>query len=75
MSDAAAGAKSKALRAELEATLDEIEDRLNVPRRLGVLGTRAKESWEANPVPWLIGAGAAVAVVGGLIAWALSGDD
>lgn len=69
------GARSAAARAELEATLDAIEDRLNVPKRLGELGTRARASWDVNPIPWLVGAGIAVAVVGGIIVWALAGDD
>ncbi len=69
------GARSAAARAELEATLDAIEDRLNVPKRLGELGTRARASWDVNPIPWLVGAGIAVAVVGGIIAWAIAGDD
>lgn len=64
-----------AARAELESTLDAIEDKLNVPKRVGRLGVRVKNSYEDNPVPWLIGAAAAVIVVGGLIAWALLSDD
>lgn len=70
-----AAARSAAARAELEATLDAIEDRLNVPKRLGELGTKARASWDVNPVPWLVGAAVAVAVVGGLIVWAIAGDD
>lgn len=69
------GARSAAARAELEETLDAIEDKLNVPKQLGELGTRVKASWDVNPVPWLVGAAVAVAVVGGLIAWAIAGDD
>ncbi|HEU4849642.1 MAG TPA: DUF3618 domain-containing protein, partial [Terrimesophilobacter sp.] len=59
----------------LEATLDALEDKLNVPKQLGALGTRAKASWDVNPIPWLVGAAVAVVVVGGLIAWAVAGDD
>lgn len=75
MSTASGASRSARARAELQATLDAIEDRLNVPKRVGELGTRAKASWDLNPVPWLIGAVAAVVVVGGLIAWAAAGDD
>ncbi len=71
----AASERSAAARAELEEALDAIEDKLNVPKQLGILGTRAKGAWQANPVPWVIGAAVAVAVVGGIIAWALHGDD
>lgn len=70
-----AAERSAEARAELEETLDAIEDKLNVPKQLGILGTRARDSWNDNPVPWIIGATAAVIVVGGLIAWAIFGDD
>lgn len=62
-------------RAQLEETLDAIEDKLNVPKQLGKAGRRIKASYEQNPVPWIIGATAAVIVVGGLVAWAIFGDD
>lgn len=63
-------------RAELAATLDAIEDRVNIPKRVTDLGKQAAAAYEKNPVPWIV-AGAAVAVVAvGLIAWAIfSGDD
>ncbi|WP_309617445.1 DUF3618 domain-containing protein [Salinibacterium sp.] len=65
-----------ASRAELEATLDAIEDKLNVPKRMGELTERAKSSYESNPVPWIIGGLAAAVVVVGIVAWAiLSNDD
>ena len=63
-------------RANLEGTLDAIEDKFNVPKRVGELSKRAQASWESNPTPWIVGAtGVAIAVIG-LIAWAIfSGDD
>jgi hypothetical protein len=64
-----------ATRAQLEETLDAIEDKLNVPKQAGRLARKAQASYEANPVPWIVGATAAVIVVGGLVAWALFGDD
>ncbi|MEO7122679.1 MAG: DUF3618 domain-containing protein [Lacisediminihabitans sp.] len=64
-----------ATRAQLEETLDAIEDKLNVPKQAGKLARKAQASYEDNPVPWIIGATAAVIVVGGLVAWALFGDD
>ncbi len=62
-------------RADLESTLDAIEDKLNVPKRVSELGTRAKSSYQANPVPWIIGATVAAIVVAGIVAWAILSDD
>ena len=68
--------KVEAARAELESTLDAIEDKLNVPKRFGEVTEKAKASYEKNPVPWIIGAAAAAVAVVGVVAWALlSGDD
>lgn len=64
-----------AARAQLESTLDEIEDKLNVPKQAGRLARKARTSYDDNPVPWIVGATAAVIVIGGLVAWALFGDD
>ncbi len=75
MTTAPTPSRSAHARAELQATLDEIEDRLNVPKRVGELSVRARASWAVNPVPWLIGAIAAVVVVGGIVAWAVARDD
>jgi hypothetical protein len=63
-------------RSNLENTLDAIEDKLNVPKRVGELTKRAQASYESNPTPWIVGAtGVAIAVLG-VIAWAIfSGDD
>lgn len=72
--DDAKNAAAKA-RADLAATLDGIEDRLNVPKRVNELAERAKDSYSKNPIPWIVG-GAAVAVIAvGLIAWAIFSDD
>lgn len=63
------------LRAELEATLNEIDNRLN-PRVKGAeFGRRVRSGYERNPVPYLLGAALATAVVVGLVAWAIAGDD
>ncbi len=67
--------RAEAARTELAQTLDAIEDKLNVPKQLGILSTRARGSWEINRVPWIIGATAAIIVVGGIIAWAALRDD
>ncbi len=75
MTDSAANAKIKAARAELEDTLDAIEDKLNVPKQVSALAERAKSSYEANPVPWIIGAVVAAVGVAAAIAWAVLSDD
>ena len=64
-----------ATRSELEQTLDAIEDRLNVPKQVGKLTAKVQSSYEQNPVAWYIGATAAVVVIGGIVAWAIFGDD
>ncbi|MEC5170278.1 DUF3618 domain-containing protein [Glaciihabitans sp. GrIS 2.15] len=64
-----------ATRSELAQTLDEIEDRLNVPKQVGKLTAKVQSSYAENPVPWTIGATAAVVVIGGIVAWAIFGDD
>lgn len=62
-------------RAELSETLDAIEDKLNVPKQLGRLGTRVRSSYAKDPVRWILGATAVVIVAGGLVAWAILSDD
>lgn len=65
-----------ASRAELEATLDAIEDKLNVPKRMHELSETVRSSYESNPTPWIIGGLAAAAAAVGVVAWAiLSNDD
>lgn len=73
ISDAKAAA-AKA-RHDLAATLDAIDDRVNVPKRVSELSEKAVASYKSNPIPWIVG-GAAVAVVAvGLVAWAIFSDD
>ena len=72
----AAKAQAQKARDQLASTLDAIEDKFNVPKRVTDLGEKAATAYRQNPVPWIIG-GAAVAVIAvGLVAWAIfSGDD
>jgi len=62
-------------RADLAATLDQLEDRLNVPKRVSELGSKAVASYEKNPLPWIIGGVAAAVVAVGLVAWAIFSED
>lgn len=75
MSTSDAKAKAAQARAELAATLDSIEDRLNVPKRVGELGKRAAAAYERNPLPWIIGGVALAVIAAGLVAWAIFSDD
>lgn len=77
MSDATEAAKAAARQArhQLADTLDQLEDKFNVPKRTGELVDKAKIAYEKNPVPWIIG-GAAVAIIAvGLVAWAMFSPD
>ncbi len=64
-----------ATRARLEQTLDAIDEKLDVKKQAGELTERVKTSYQANPVPWIIGATAETVVVVGLVAWAIFSDD
>lgn len=75
MDEPTIAAKVSESRAQLESTLDAIEDKLNVPKQVSRLADRTRVSYESNPVPWIIGATAAAIVVAGLIAWAVLSDD
>lgn len=59
-------------RERLAETLDAIEDKVNVPRKIGEMTKKAQDSYDENPVPFLAAAGAAVVAVGGLIAWGVA---
>jgi Protein of unknown function (DUF3618) len=68
-------ARVSAARSSLESTLDQLDDKFNVPKQAEKLATKAKTSYSDNPVPWIIGATAAAIVVAGTIAWAILSDD
>ncbi len=70
-----ARAKVDATRAQLESTLDAIEDKLNLPKQASRLAKKAEASYEENPVPWIAGAAAVAVGVVALVAWALFSDD
>ena len=59
-------------RAELAATLNELEDKLNVPKQLGIAGHKAKASLDRDKTPWLAAAGAAAVAVAGVVAVAVA---
>lgn len=65
----------EAARAQLESTLDAIDEKLDVQKRASELADNVKRSYQSNPVPWIIGATAAAVVVAGVVAWAIFSDD
>jgi len=67
--------KIEQAREELEATLDAIEDKFNVGKRVDEVATRVRSSYETNPLPWIIGAAAAAVSVVAVVAWAILSDD
>ncbi len=75
MTDPALQARADRVRNELGHTLDAIEDKLNPQKQFERLKETAKKSYDEQPVPWMVGAAAAAAVVIGLVAWALFTDD
>ncbi|MBH0130539.1 DUF3618 domain-containing protein [Salinibacterium sp. NK8237] len=62
-------------RAELEKTLDAIEDKFNVGKRVDEVAANVRTSYESNPLPWIIGAAAAAVSVVAVVAWAILSDD
>lgn len=58
-------------RADLAATLNELEDKLNIPKQLGIKAREAKAAFDRNPTPWLAGAGTAALIVVGIAVFAL----
>ena len=62
LSDAAA-----ATRAQLFDTLDAIEDKLNLPKQIGIAASNVKRGLNENPAPYLAALAAGVAVVGGIV--------
>ncbi|KQQ25526.1 MULTISPECIES: DUF3618 domain-containing protein [unclassified Frondihabitans] len=58
-------------RADLAATLNELEEKLNIPKQLGIKAHEAKISFGKDPKPWLAGAATVAAVVGGIALIAL----
>ena len=75
MSTQDAKAAAERARYELAETLDAIEDKFNVPKRASELGKRAKDSYDRNPLPWIIGGVAVAIIAAGLIAWAVLSDN
>ena len=64
-----------ARREQFQKSVSELEHKLDLTEQRRVLGERLAGSYQANPVPWLIGAGILGVIVVSSIAWAVFGDD
>jgi hypothetical protein len=64
-----------ARREQFRETVSELEHKLDFPAQRAALGEKISGSYQANPVPWWIGAGIVGVVVVSTIAWAVFGDD
>ncbi|MDP4586471.1 MAG: hypothetical protein NWS64_04150 [Microbacteriaceae bacterium] len=64
-----------ARREQFRKTVSEMEHKLDIPAQRAALGEKITGSYQANPGPWLIGAGIVGVVVLSTIAWAVFGDD
>lgn len=62
-------------REQFQATVSELEQKLDVSAQRKILSEKVTGSYQANPVPWWIGAGVLGVVVVSAIAWAVFGDD
>lgn len=71
----AAKAQAQRARDDLASTLDAIEDKFNVPKRVTELGEKAASAYRQNPVPWIVGGVAVAVIAAGLVAWAIFSDD
>jgi hypothetical protein len=64
-----------ARREQFQKSVSELEHKLDLTEQRRVLGERLAGSYQANPVPWLIGAGILGVIVVSSIAWAVFSDD
>ena len=62
-------------RAELSETLNAIEDKFNVPKRVNQGGGWVKDACGGRPGPWYVGGAVVLAGVVGLVAWAIFSSD
>jgi hypothetical protein len=56
-----------ATRAQLFDTLDAIEDKLNVPKQIGIAASKVKHGIKRDPKPYLAAFAGGAVVVGGIV--------
>jgi hypothetical protein len=64
-----------ARREQFQKSVSELEHKLDLTEQRKVLSERLAGSYQANPGPWLIGAGILGVIVVSSIAWAVFSDD
>ena len=64
-----------ARREQFQKSVSELENKLDLTEQRKILSESVAGSFQANPVPWLVGAGILGVIVVSSIAWAVFGDD
>lgn len=64
-----------ARREQFQKSVSELEHKLDLTEQRKILSERVAGSYQANPVPWMIGAGILGVIVVSAVAWAVFGDD
>jgi hypothetical protein len=64
-----------ARREQFQKSVAELEGKLDITAQRKVLAEKFEGSYQANPLPWWIGAGIVGVVVVSAVAWAVFGDD
>jgi hypothetical protein len=62
-------------REQFQKSVSELENKLDLSKQRTILSERVTGSFQANPVPWLVGLGILGVIVVSSIAWAVFGDD
>ncbi|CAB4860765.1 MAG: hypothetical protein F2785_02075 [Actinobacteria bacterium] len=64
-----------ARREQFQKSVSELENKLDLTEQRKILSESVAGSFQANPVPWMVGAGILGVIVVSSIAWAVFGDD
>ena len=64
-----------ARREQFQKSVSELENKLDLTEQRKILSEGVAGSFQANPVPWMVGAGILGVIVVSSIAWAVFGDD
>ena len=64
-----------ARREQFQKSVSELENKLDLTEQRKILSESVAGSFQANPVPWMVGTGILGVIVVSSIAWAVFGDD